>query len=196
MTLNRREVRAQQRLLSKSYLHYKDALIRYGLFKTHNGPLAEDLMQNTFLKTWKYLLKGGKVDMIEAFLYHILKALIIDEYRKHKVRSLDILIEKGFDLAFTDAERLANIFDGTKAVALLKKLPPSYREIMYMRYIQDLSIKEISRLTGKTKNTVAVQTHRGLQKLKILYAYEVKKRAVQKPPVSSKSKDVVIKRRS
>jgi DNA-directed RNA polymerase specialized sigma24 family protein len=40
---------------------------------------------------------------------------------------------------------------------------------MKMRYRQDLSIKQMAVLTGQSENTVSVQAHRGLQKLKILY---------------------------
>ncbi len=40
---------------------------------------------------------------------------------------------------------------------------------MRMRFVKTLSLKEISLITGQTKNTIAVQIHRGLEKLKILY---------------------------
>jgi len=40
-----------------------------------------------------------------------------------------------------------------------------------MKYVQDLSLKEISLLTGKSKNAVAVQLHRGLEKFKQLYGH-------------------------
>lgn len=42
-------------------------------------------------------MKGGKIDAMKAFLYHILNNLIVDEYRKRKTVSLDLLLEKGFD---------------------------------------------------------------------------------------------------
>ncbi|MBP9814384.1 RNA polymerase sigma factor SigW, partial [Candidatus Woesebacteria bacterium] len=49
------------------------------------------------------------------------------------------------------------------------KLPPTYRKVMRMRYVQDLSLQEISLITGQSKNTVAVQIHRGTEKMKELY---------------------------
>jgi DNA-directed RNA polymerase specialized sigma24 family protein len=42
-----------------------------------------------------------------------------------------------------------------------------------MRYIQDLSLQEISLITGQSKNAVAVQIHRQLEKLKLLYDPEL-----------------------
>jgi len=131
--------------------------------------LTEDLVQNTFLKTWTYLVRGGKIELMEAFLFHILKALIIDEYRKRKTTSLDILIKNGFEPSIDDTKRLINTLDGKHAIDLIDKLPVTYRKVIKMRYVQDLSLKEISLITGQSCNTVAVQVHRGLKKLKGLY---------------------------
>ena len=93
----------------------------------------------------------------------------MDEYRKRKASSLDVLLEKGFEPSVIDSSQLLNVLDGKAALLLIGLLPVKYQKVMRMRYIQLLSLKEISLLTGQSKNTVAVQTHRGLDKLKILY---------------------------
>jgi DNA-directed RNA polymerase specialized sigma24 family protein len=59
--------------------------------------------------------------------------------------------------------------DGEKVILLVEFLPNPYRQIMYMKYVLELTITEMSSITGKTKNTIAVQSHRGLEKLKSLY---------------------------
>ncbi len=166
------QMRRQRTVLSTAYINYKKGLLRYATGKTDDGALTEDLVQNTFLKTWKYLVRGGKVDVMEAFLFHILKALIIDEYRKRKTTSLDVLIQKGFEPSIDETRRLIDTLDGKHVVKLIEKLPVAYRKIMRMRYVQDLSIREISLITGQSRNTVAVQAHRGLKKLKTIYVVE------------------------
>lgn len=94
----------------------------------------------------------------------------MDEYRKHKTVSLDALLEKGFEpSADHPADRLTNTLDGKTAFFLIEQLPTKYQKILRMRYTQDLSLKEISTITGQSKNTIAVQAHRGLEKLKLLY---------------------------
>lgn len=160
-----------QTVLSVAHDRYKKALDAYAFFKVHNDETREDLVQDTFMKTWVYLIKGGKIELMKAFLYHVLNDLIIDEYRKQKTVSLDTMLEKGFEPPEnkSDGERLLNVLDGKAAFLLIHRLPVKYRQVMRMRYIQGLSLKEISTLTGQTKNTVAVQTHRGLRKLKALY---------------------------
>ncbi len=138
-------------------------------YKTHDHATSDDLVQTTFLKTWKYLLRGGKIDTMRSFLHHILNDLIIDEYRKKKNISLDILIEQGYDPGSSDIDRLVNILDGTSAIKLLESLPKKYQTILRLRFIDDLTISEIATKTRQSKNTVTVQIHRGLARLKILY---------------------------
>jgi len=141
------------------------------LFKTQDYTTSQDLVQDTFTKTWGYLLRGGKIDTMKAFLYHILNNLIIDEYRKrkHVTTSLDVLLEKGYEPRASHSERLFDVLDGKAALLMIAHLPPAYQKVMRMRYVQDLSLKEMSLITGQSKNAMAVQVHRGLAKLKALY---------------------------
>lgn len=160
----------QRQLVLTEALHdHEKGLNAHAFFKIHDRTVGEGLVQDTFMKTWVYLVKGGKIDTMKAFLYHILNCLIVDEYRKQKTTPLDDLIEKGFEPSSSHFEHFFNILDGKSAILLIQRLPVIYQKVMKMKYIQDLSIKEISLITGKTKNAVAVQTHRGLEKLKLLY---------------------------
>ena len=156
-------------ILTTAHNDYEKGLNSHAFFKVHDHVLSEDLVQDTFLKTWSYLVKGGQIDVMKAFLYHVLNNLIIDEYRKHKTTSLDALIEKGFEPKDNDSERTFNMIDGKAALILIQRLPVTYQKVMRMRFVQDLSLKEISLITGQTKNTIAVQVHRGLARLKVLY---------------------------
>ncbi len=159
----------RQAQLTAAHHDYAKGLSSYAFFKVSDRALSDDLVQDTFMKTWRYLVGGGKVDLMKAFLYHILNNLIVDEYRKHKSASLDILVEKGFEPSFDHSARLFDCLDGKAARLLIKRLPEKYRTVMRMRYVQDFSLKEMSLLTGQSANTMAVQVHRGLQKLKLLY---------------------------
>ena len=157
--------------LDIAHRDFNKALNARAFFKTHNHSTSNDLVQDTFIKTWKYLAKGGKIEIMKAFLYHVLNNLIIDQYRKHKTISLDSLEEKGFEPSETSSQRTIDILDGKTAFLLIAKLPNNYQKIMRMKYTQDLSLEEMSLITGQTKNSLAVQIHRGLEKLKILYTH-------------------------
>ncbi len=156
-------------MLTMAHHDFEKGLNMYAFFKVRNRATSEDLVQDTFVKTWGYLAKGGKIELMKAFLYHVLNHLIIDEYRKHKITSLDTLVDKGFEPAVEQEENLFNVLDGKTLVILIKQLPVKYIRVMQMRYIQNLTLKEMSLITGQSKNTIAVQVHRGLEKLKLLY---------------------------
>ena len=159
----------QRAILSVAHKDYGKKLNSYAFFRVSNRATSEDLVQDTFRKTWTYLVKGGKIDVMKSFLYHVLKDLIIDEYRKRKSSSLDALMEKGFQPGEDNSQRLMDVLDGKRAIFLISRLPDKYQRIMRMRYVQDLSLQEMSLITGQSKKTLAVQVHRGLKKLKIIY---------------------------
>lgn len=160
----------QGKILATAHDDFAVGLGKHAFFKTHNTGVSDELVQETFMKTWKYMVKGGKVDIMKAFLYHILNHLIIDEYRKNKTSSLDTLIEKGFEPSVDNTESILNSIDGKKAMMLIAKLPIAYRKIVQMRYVQELSLKDMSAITNQTKNVLSVQAHRGIKKLKALYS--------------------------
>ena len=155
--------------MTVAYHDYKKGLNARAFFKLHNHAIGEDLVQNTFMKTWVYLITKGDISLMKAFLYHILNNLIVDEYRKHKTIQLDAVIEKDLQSGADGLGRLFNALDGKSALLLISRLPEKFQKIISMRYVRDMSLQEISLITGQSKNAVAVQAHRGLEKLKILY---------------------------
>jgi len=167
--MNKKEENKQKVILTSAHHDYAKGMNSYSFAKVHSRITGGDLVQDTFIKTWGYLVKGGKIDLMKAFLYHVLNQLIIDEYRKRKTTSLDVLLEKGYEPSVKNTKHLSDVFDGKKALLLIQHLPVKYRKVMALRYEKDLSLKEISLITGQTRNAVAVQVHRGLAKLRAFY---------------------------
>jgi RNA polymerase sigma-70 factor, ECF subfamily len=156
-------------LLTEAHKAHERELKARAFFKVNDRDLCEDLVQKTFMKTWNYLLKGGQIETMKAFLHHVLNSLIVDEYRRRKASSLDVLLQKGFEPGSDETPRLINELDGKSASLLIKRLPPKYKKVIYLRYIKDLALDEMSDITGQSKNTIAVQVHRGLEMLRSIY---------------------------
>ncbi len=167
--MNQKKESEQQIILSAAHFDFQKGLNARAFFKVNDHSLGQDLVQSTFLKTWAFIVKGGEINVMKAFLYNVLNGLIIDEYRKRKSSSLDVLIEKGFEPSENPSESLLNFLDGKKALLLIAQLPLKYQKVMRMKYVQDLSLEEMSLVTGQTKNNIAVQVYRGLEKLKVIY---------------------------
>ena len=150
----------------KAYDELSDAIFRHCYFRIGDRERAKDLMQDTFTKSWQYIVGGASVNNMKAFLYRVANNLIIDEYRKKKELSLDNLQEQGFDPGFDDRSKNENRIDAQFVISTINQLDEKYREVVLMRYVDELSPKEIAGIIGESENNVSVRIHRGINQLK------------------------------
>lgn len=157
---------------SQAYDEYADALFRHCYFRVHDRELAIDLMQEAFMKTWEYLSAGKKVDNLRAFLYRTANNLIIDHVRRAKRRQVESLEEKqeatGFDVVGEEGPDIGQPFEEERVLSTLKQVDEPYRTAVIMRFIDELSPKEIAASLGVSANVVSVRISRGLDKLRTL----------------------------
>lgn len=154
--------------LTEAYREHSDAIFRYCLFKISDREKALDFVQETYARTWQYLLNGNQIDNIKTFLYTTARHIIIDEYRKKKTLSLDDLVEGGMEPFEEIEEALYTSFDTKRVMEFVQKLPESYSSVIVMRYVNDLSVKDIAEIVNESENVVSVRIHRGLSKLREL----------------------------
>ena len=157
-----------------AFERYSDELFRHASMRLSDKERALELTQDTFTRTWDYVRKGGEVRELRPFLYRTLKNLIIDEYRKHKMQSLDSMLEQSESGAVeallpqdttNTLESAMERFDGAQALEALQRLPELYAEVLMLRYVEGLSPKEIAEVLGESENVASVRIHRGLKKL-------------------------------
>jgi len=157
----------------RAFEEYSDALFRHAFLRISDRERAIDIVHDTYTKVWSYVRGGHEIESFRPFLYKVLNNLIIDEYRKTKESSLDALFEiEGVDegsfedLTSNNVESLAATLDGKQAFAMLEELPDTYREVIILRFVDDLGPKEISNLIEESENVVSVRLHRGLRLLR------------------------------
>src|SRR6185369_164461 len=78
-----------EREFLEAYDTYADALYKHCFFRVYSATRAEELVQDTFMKTWDYLAKGKDIENLRAFLYKTANNLIIDYSRKKREISLE-----------------------------------------------------------------------------------------------------------
>jgi len=152
-----------------AYDQYADAIFRHCYFRVFDRERGRELMQDVFMKTWEYVSSGKKVDNLRALLYKVANNLIIDEARRKNRRSVDSLEdmqEEGFDLADEEAMTAADKVDARNILHTIAKIEEPYRSAVIMRYIDELSPKEIAIATGEPANVISVRINRGMQKLR------------------------------
>jgi RNA polymerase sigma-70 factor, ECF subfamily len=150
----------------EAYNKFSDAIFRHCYYCIFDREEAKDFTQETFLRAWKYLSEGKEVKNIRAFLYKIANNIIIDNSRKKKSISLDQIIEKGFSPKIDEREKTENYFSGKEIIKIINSLDGKYRDVIVMKYIDDLSSKEIASILDETENNVYVMIHRGFDKVR------------------------------
>jgi len=157
----------------KAFEEYNDALFRHASLRISDREKAIDAVHDTFTKVWMYVKNGQSIENYRPFLYKVLNNLIVDSYRKQRESSLDALLEQegvsegSFDeLSENTTEALAATIDGKQAFSLLATLPDVYREVLILRFVDELGPREISTLIEETENVVSVRIHRALKLLR------------------------------
>lgn len=153
------------------YDQYADAIYRFALFKVSDRELAWDIAQECFLRMWRQMQDEKKeIKNQKALLFTIARHLIIDHWRqKEKQRTIDIE-----EVAFTlgddkDLHRQSMLKEETEAIMRqLDKLSAHQKEILVLRYTEDLPFYDIAKITGKSLISVRVEAHRAIKKLKLL----------------------------
>lgn len=141
---------------------YQSKLYSYIFFIVRNVTLAEDLFQETFMKVITTIRQGNYAESgrFGAWLTRIAHNLIIDYFRQDKGDNVISNDETEVDL-FNDADlsdddvetKLVNSQVLSDVRRLVGALPRPQREVVYMRFYQDLSFREIADITGVSINT-------------------------------------------
>lgn len=152
------------------YELFAERIFRYIYFKVGKREEAEDLTQQVFVRVWESLddFKFRK-NPFSSWVYRIAHNLVVDFYRKQKdVLSLndDIKIEIADSLDLD--ERLYYKEEVKKILSLINRLPQEQKDILILRFVDDLSYGEIARIMKKSPLTLRVLQHRALKKLKEL----------------------------
>lgn len=158
------------------YNEFIDTLFRFTVFRVSDKDKAIDLVQDVFFKYFKYLQESKDKDEEvlfnhKAFLFKTTRNAIIDHYRRKHAQSLDDLLESGFEYSSDeDITKDTSIdLDYKKVVNDIKTLDQDSQELIYMRFIEGLTIIDIASITGQKENTVSVKIHRILEKLRKQY---------------------------
>lgn len=155
-----------------AYDSFGDELFRFCVLKLRDREEALDLVQETFTRVWEYLRQGKQIEQIRPFLYRVARNLIVDHSRKKKSVSLDELAEnRGFDEADKEVP-FGQSLDHEHVLAALEHVEPIHREILTLRFLQELEIREIAATLNLSENAVSVRINRGMQALRAAYVEE------------------------
>ena len=171
--LMQRAREGDQQAFSLLYQHYLTPIYRYLYFRMLHREDAEDLLQTVFLKAYQALprfTEKGKDPL--SFFYTIARNAVIDHRRKKREALMDESDDIALHLA-DDAPGIAELAirrsEGALVREALKSLSDDQREVLTLKYINDLSNQEIAQLIGKQEPAVRQLQSRGLRALRELF---------------------------
>lgn len=148
-----------------------DKIYRFVYIKVNSKEIAEDLTAETFTKVWKAFeaswREGEPIRDPKSFCYRTARNLVIDHYRsKEKDRSVSL-----------DSVQLADTSRGIEETAMINSdmetvmkglsgLKGDYQDVIIWRYLDELSITEISELLDRSEDATRVMLHRAMTALK------------------------------
>ena len=164
-------------LLDELIVRYQHRLLRYLLFLTGNREMAEDLFQDVWMRVLTRGMQFNGKARFETWLFTIARNLVIDHRRKKTMASLDELIDTGNDddrpisLEVADIQpspfdRFASGEDREQIATALMQLDTLYREVLVLRFHEELTLEEIARITRAPLSTVKSRLYRGLASIK------------------------------
>lgn len=155
---------------------YKDKIFQLAFRMVGNRQEAEDIAQETFLRVYANLHTYDESFKFSTWIYRIATNLCIDRGRKKRPDfSLDEEIEAGQGLDWhsrlsskepTPEEKVVTQELQETVQEALTQLAPKYRSIMVLRYIEDLSLQEISDILKLPITTIKTRIHRGREALR------------------------------
>jgi RNA polymerase sigma-70 factor, ECF subfamily len=166
--------RRDPELLDLLIEQFQHRLFRYLVFLTGDQALAEDLFQETWIRVMERGHQYNAKSKFESWLFAIARNLVIDVSRRKKFRSLDEMADADSGASFEppdeqgqSALQMLVMRESEQSVQLsLLKIPVYYREVLLLRFHEELGLEEIASVLATPLSTVKSRLYRGLEALK------------------------------
>ncbi len=163
---------------AKLYDLYVRRIYSFVFFKVANKEEAEDITSEVFLKAWRYINEKKEIESFSGLLYKLARNSVIDLYRTKSSQKKTVSTDEILESEMEDVEvyvenfekQIGDKIEVEKIITALQKLKQEYRELVTLRYVDELQISEIAEITGKGQVAIRVTLHRGLKKLKEILA--------------------------
>jgi len=186
MTDRNTQEREKRKSFEKEALPHMDALLRTALRMTKNQNDAEDLVQETFAKSYRFWDKFEQGSNCRAWLFKIMTNIFINEYRSKSRAPMAVNVDDIDDNFLygqlsqlppednPEQQLFAKVFDDDVKKAI-EELPDDFRMVVVLSFLEGFSYQEIAEIADLQLGTVKSRLHRGRKLLqKKLYDYALR----------------------
>ena len=166
--------RQDPELLDQLIETYQHRLMRYLMFLTSKREVAEDLFQEVWIRVLRRGSQYNGQARFDTWIFTIARNLVIDLSRKRTMASLDEMREGGederpFEIVQDSPSPLEQFQfreNAAELATVMLTLDASYREVLTLRFHEEMSLEEIAGVTRAPLSTVKSRLYRGLAALK------------------------------
>ncbi|MCZ7568364.1 MAG: sigma-70 family RNA polymerase sigma factor [Ardenticatenaceae bacterium] len=161
-----RAKRYEPEVLREIYERFSPGIYRYIYFRTNDRELAEDLRAEVFLRMLdgldRFDYRGWS---ISAWLYRIAHDRVIDHFRGQERHQMMPLEESLVDSAPDPGETLLSTLAHEELREALQQLTEEQQQVILLRFVEDLSVREVAQITRRTEGAIKALQYRGLRSL-------------------------------
>ncbi|HEX9511972.1 MAG TPA: sigma-70 family RNA polymerase sigma factor [Puia sp.] len=154
------------------YIHRElfKGLYNYALKLLQDNDLANDAVQELFVKIWTKRNSIGKLQKVKPYFFTALRRQILNQLRNLQLRELRISRIPRPDIDFSPEEIVVKNEEyrslQKKILELLNELPKRQKEVIYLHYFEEMDYAQISAIMGINYQSVLNLTQKALQKLR------------------------------
>jgi RNA polymerase sigma-70 factor (ECF subfamily) len=154
------------------YLHYMERIYRYIFFRVGDEAQAEDMTEEVFVRVWEALPKYKLGESrFTSWLYTIAHNLVVDHYRRRNPTSISMDEVTRYPDRRNLPERIIGRKQEFEILAhSIMQLEDLEQQVLLLRFVEELSHREIAKIIGKSQTASRVIQHRALKALRILMA--------------------------
>ncbi|RZK29785.1 MAG: sigma-70 family RNA polymerase sigma factor [Hymenobacter sp.] len=156
------------------FVEQYDALYNYGIKLVNDEELVRDSIQELFQKLWERRASVEAVEVVKPYLFKVLRNRISDNLKmasRRNARQQVYHAEEAFDIVYSPEDFLLaehSSDQNTQLLAVLNQLPRRQREVLYLKYFDELSYEKISEVMNLTAQSVRNLVYRAISALKEL----------------------------
>lgn len=158
----------------EAYDKYHKDIYRFLRFKVATDEIAQDLTSEVFTKAWNIIITDSKYPANDrAYLYKIARNCLVDYYRRSR-QELPLLEENA--ISHLESNQFYSIMTAVQNLDIdqemghlhkaLSQLSDTYAELITLKYIEDLSNKEIAKILDKSRGAVRTALSRAIAELR------------------------------
>ena len=156
--------------LVEIYEHYSPELFRYASRLLDDSDMAEECVSVTFSRFLQSIRGRNLPENVSAYLYRTAHNWIIDSYRHQPLPELALDDEMHANSEGNPAHVVSKEMESQRIRAAIMKLPADQRQVIVLRFIQNLSHDEVASAVGKTIEATRAMQHRAISALRLILA--------------------------